>query len=538
MVGHTAEADVVVIGSGAAGLLAAIVAADRGASVLLFERSSLFGGTTGFSGGKIWIPNSRHQRQAGLDDSPADARRYLERAVGIGHPHMIEAYLEHAPPMVEYVEEHTSLRFYCCRNYPDYHPDWPGARPGGRPLDAVPFDASVLGDLADTIRRSPSFLPFTQEEWESWRTVTNFDWSLIAARIESRTYTMGAAIVAGLLHACVERGVELHAETRVVRLQQDADQRICGVIVTDAEGNERATSTRWGVVIASGGFEWSDSLRQLHLRAPVDAAASPPGNEGDGLVMGAEIGAQLGNLSEAWWMPLVQVPGEEVDGRQLSRALITERGLPGSIIVNRAGRRFADEAQNYNDLSRYMHRQDASTYEHPNLPAWLIFDTAFRERYALTTIMPGQPVPDWVASGATLGELGEQIGVDAAGLEATVQRFNGFARSGRDEDFRRGESVYDRYYGDASVVPNPNLAPIAKAPFHAIRVLPGTIGTKGGLVTDAAARVLSVRGAPIPGLFASGNVASFWLGGGYPGAGASLGPAMTFAYLAGLTIGE
>jgi 3-oxosteroid 1-dehydrogenase len=532
----TDSADVVVVGSGGAGLLAAVTAADRGASVTLLERSDRFGGTTGFSGGKIWVPCSRHQREAGLDDSLSDARVYLERAIGSAYPHMANEYLARAPEMVEYVESRTPLRFYCCRNYPDYHPEWPGARAGGRALDARAFDASVLGELASVVRRSPTFLPFTQEEWEKWRSVIDFDWALIARRIEQQVYTMGAAIVAGLLRACQQRGIDLRLRHRAVALQRDDSGRISAVTVRVDDRIEVELGCRWGAILTSGGFEWNDALRAHHVTAPLEAAASPPGNEGDGLIMALEHGALGANLSEAWWMPLVQVPGEEVDGRPLSRALITERGLPGSIIVNRAGCRFANEAQNYNDLSRSFHARDPVTYDRPNLPAWLIFDSRFRGRYSIATVMPGEPLPDWVAAADSLHDLAHIIGVDPPGLTRTLARFNHLAASGRDADFGRGESAYDRYYGDPRVAPNANLAPLDVPPFHAIRVIPGTIGTKGGLVTDERGRVLSVRGQPIPGLFAAGNLASFWLGGGYPGAGASLGPALTFGHIAGLTI--
>lgn len=524
--------DVVVVGSGGAALTAAITAADRGASVLVLERSDQFGGTTAYSGGKIWIPNNHHLRRLGIPDSVERARTYLTQVLGSDEAPMIEAFLAHGPAMVEYVERNTPLKFYPCTNYPDYHPEWDGATTGGRALDAEPFDASGLGEYLDRVRRSPVFLPFTHREWERWRSLKNFDWELIGERITNNVFTVGAAIVAALLQGCLERGIALRHRARAVRLVREGE-RVRGVEV-DRDGERVTIEARRGVILACGGFEWNAELQRRFLRAPTSGAASPPWNEGDGIVMGAELGAQLGNLSEAWWMPLLQVPDESVDGRPLFRALISERGLPGSILVNRRGQRFVNEAHNYNDLSKAFQTFDPVAYDWPNVPAWLVFDNRFRNRYSLATIMPGEPVPSWVIRAETPAALAAELGIEAAGLAATLERFNGFAHSGVDFDFRRGESRYDRYYGDSAVGPNPNLAPIDEPPFYAIAVLPGTIGTKGGLVTDTRARVLNVRGEVIPGLYAAGNLAAFWLGRGYPGPGASIGPGMTFGYLAAL----
>jgi hypothetical protein len=239
-------------------------------------------------------------------------------------------------------------------------------------------------------------------------------------------------------------------------------------------------------------------------------------------------------MTEAWWCPSVLVPGEEYDGRQLNRGDFATRSLPHSIIVNRRGQRFVNEAQNYNDLMKPFFTFDPFTYERPNLPAYLILDQSYIEKYVLLTFIPGMPIPDWIPRAPTLAELADKIGVDGAGLGETVARFNRLAADGVDPDFRRGESVYDHFYGDPANRPNPNLGPIVKPPFYALQVHPGAIGTKGGPRVNARAQVLHVSGAPIPGLYAAGNVMAGITGAGYPGAGSTIGTAMTFGYLAGL----
>jgi succinate dehydrogenase/fumarate reductase flavoprotein subunit len=248
--------------------------------------------------------------------------------------------------------------------------------------------------------------------------------------------------------------------------------------------------------------------------------------------MAMALGADLGNMSEAWWCPSVVIPGEEYDGRPLSRGDFAVRSLPHSIIVNRRGQRFVNEAHNYNDMMKPFFTFDPVSYERPNLPAYLVVDQAFRDKYMLMTLLPGQPSPPWLPQADTLPELARKIGVDEAGLVATVERFNAFAREGTDRDFRRGESTYDHFYGDPDHRPNPNLGEVAKPPFYALEVFPGSIGTKGGPRVDLDAQVLRVDGSPIRGLYAAGNVMAGVTGPGYPGAGSTIGTAMTFGWLA------
>jgi succinate dehydrogenase/fumarate reductase flavoprotein subunit len=288
-----------------------------------------------------------------------------------------------------------------------------------------------------------------------------------------------------------------------------------------------------GVVLASGGFEWNKELSAQFLGGELTHPNSPPGNDGDGLKMAMSVGADLGNMSEAWWCPSVVVPGEEYDGVQLNRGDFSIRSLPHTIIVNEAGQRFVNEAQNYNDLMKPFFAFDPAAYERPNLPAWLIIEKRFLDKYALLTYVPGMPVPEWLERADTLPALAAKLGVDATGLTATVDRFNRFARDGVDRDFGRGDSVYDHFYGDPDNAPNPNLGELVEPPFYALRVYPGAIGTKGGARVNARAQVVRPDGAPIAGLYAAGNVMAGPTGAGYPGAGSTIGAAMTFGYIAG-----
>jgi succinate dehydrogenase/fumarate reductase flavoprotein subunit len=273
------------------------------------------------------------------------------------------------------------------------------------------------------------------------------------------------------------------------------------------------------------------------LRGPLTAPATPPWNTGDGILMGMDVGANLGSMNEAAWFPVIRIPGEEYDGRAVARLIVEERSRPGSIIVNRSGRRFVNEATSYNEIARAFHVFDPASYASANLPAWLVFDDGYRRRYSVATVMPGQPVPPWMTAADTLATLAGKLGIDGAALEATVHRFNAQASEGRDPDFGRGESAHDRFNGDVDHRPNPCLGPLTAPPFHAVELLPGSVSTKGGLLGDAQARVLGVDDDPIPGLYACGNAMASAVGIGYPGAGGMLGPGMTFGYIAGGEVG-
>jgi succinate dehydrogenase/fumarate reductase flavoprotein subunit len=531
------ETDVLVVGSGGAGLVAALAARDAGASALVIEKATVVGGTTAVSGGVVWVPNNHHMSEVGIADSRDEALCYMKRlADGRSEERLIETYVDQAPAMLRFVEQTASIPFTALAKYPDYHPEFNGGKPGGRSLDPGLFDSGELGDWKKHLRKSPIFgmTAMSVTEATDWGVFSNplkLPFKLLAERYSKGLVCYGAALVGKLLKALLDRQMPplLGVAARELIVEEG---RVVG-LRAEQGGRELFIRAKRAVILASGGFEWNAELVKQFLGAQVTHPNSPPGNDGDGLKMAMSVGADLGNMNEAWWCPSVLIPGEEYDGRQLNRGDFAIRSLPHSIIVNRRGARFVNEAQNYNDLMKPFFAFEPHAYERPNLPAHLILDQAFLEKYALLTIMPGQKPPEWLPRADTLEELASKVGIDPAGLAETVTRFNRFADEGRDQDFHRGESLYDKFYGDPEKQPNPNLGALRKPPFYALQVHPGTIGTKGGARVTVDAQVLRVGGEPIAGLYAAGNVIAAPAGSGYPGAGATIGSAMTFGYLAG-----
>jgi 3-oxosteroid 1-dehydrogenase len=522
-------ADVIVAGSGAAGLTAALAAAVAGADVLLVERGERLGGTTALSGGRVWIPCNHLQDS----DTPRDAAAYLDGIFSDRYRHMTEAFLATAPEMAQFVERHSAHRFAACPRYPDYDPARPGAVAGGRALDTQPIDTRQLTPLGADILVPPGYLPMSFADWESWRYPGRFDWELLRERERSGIAAGGVALVAGMLDGVVEAGVRVLTGVRLVAVRPGpaggpGDGPAGGSAGLEHEGRLTTVSAR-SVILATGGFDWDRDLR-TRLQPAQRASGAPPTNTGDGLRIAEQAGASIDNLPEGWWMPMMAVPGETLLGEQFYRSLIRERGLPRQIMVNAAGRRFVDEARPYNEIGKALHRQDG--------PSYLIFDQGYRERYPVPGVPAGGPVPDWIASGGSLATLAGRIGVAPAALADTVRRWNDACAGGADRDFGRGEDAYERFCGDPAACPNPSLGPIDKAPYYAIEVLAGTIGTKGGPVTDTDGVVLAGDGSPITGLYAVGNAAAFWTADGYPGPGATLAVGMTMGYRAGLHAGR
>lgn len=523
-----AGADVVVVGSGAIGLTAALAAADGGARVVVLEKASYLGGTAAVSGGMLWVPMNRQMGSLGVDDDRDAALRYLAAVTdGRTAPDVLAALVDRGPEMLGFLERRTGLRMVPMTDFPDYHPEWDGAHPGGRSLDPELYDATQLGDLAASLRPDAR-LPFTMREYEEWRIFTRFPEDELRARADRGLVARGRALVAPLIKACADLGVTLVTDCPVERLLV-SDGTVVGVT---AAGGLRVEGAE--VVLACGGFEWAPDMVADFLSGPVHGSCSPPHNTGDGIRMAAKAGAGLGSMREAWWGPMVLVPGDETDGAPTATLLRFERTGPHTVIVNRAGRRFVNEAHNYNDMTKAFHLFDPRAYEYANLPAWLVFDHRHLAGYGFLSHRAGAPTPSWIRTAPTVAELAAEIGVDADGLAETLERFNAGARVGADPDFHRGESAYDRYWGDQHA-PHPALGPVETPPFYAVEVVSGVIGTKGGVVTDGGGRALDAFGDPIPGLYAAGNTTSHPMGPGYPGAGATLGPGSTMAYAAGRT---
>lgn len=528
------QTDVVVIGTGAAGLTAALAAALAGRRVTVLEKAPVVGGTTVVSGGSIWVPASRFLAAAGVPDSLADARTYL-RALALDRvpERLTDAFLAAVNPMTEAVAGATGLSLSPNLEHPDYQPGLPGAHPGGRTLQGGLFDTALLGGDRALLRAPHSTVPVTKLELDEWGmdTLDRWDWALIADRTARGIVGMGAALVGELWHACLRQGVQVRTGTPAGRLLRGGG-RVTGVAVA----GQGEIAARDGVVLASGGFEWDGELVDRFLGVPMDAPGSPPANAGDGLRMAMAVGAGLGNMSEAWWGPMLYAAGDTYDGAPLYRPTSGLRALPGGIIVNRRGRRFVDEAMNYNDLGKALASFDPHAYGYANLPCWLVFDAQFRGSYSVATVTPDAPTPGWMAQADTLPELAALVGIDPDGLADQVGSFNRDAAAGRDPQFHRGESVYDRYRGDPAVTPHRNLRPLGDGPYYAVQLRLGCLGTKGGPVTNEDGQVLDVAGDPIAGLYACGNVAASPFGPGYPGAGATLAAGMTFGYLAGTAL--
>ena len=525
---------VIVAGSGASGLIAALAAAIGGADVLVLERSGLLGGTTALGGGRVWVPANHCPENAG--DSPQAARAYLDWLLPGQYAHMTSAFISHAPEMARFAQAHSPHRFAACPHYPDYHPGRPGATLGGRCLDMLPAGLSAMVPMARQVRRPPGYLPMTHAEWERWRYPDRFDWDLVRRRERDQIVTNGPALVAALADGVIRAGGRIQAGSRLTDVTVGTHGTVTGAVVSrgaDSRGGDDQAAQRLradAVILATGGFDWDEGLRRAWHPPAQRATGAPPGNTGDALRIATRLGAEAVNMGEGWWMPMMAVPGEEIDGRPYYRALIRERAVPRQIMVNAAGRRFTDEAAPYNEVGKALHGYDSRGC--PNDPAHLIFDAGFARRYPLPAISSGA-VAEWVPRAWSLPVLGRLIGVDPDGLEETVRRWNKACAAGEDAEFGRGANAYDRYGGDPDAVPNPNLGPLTEPPFYAVRVLAGTIGTKGGPVTDTSGTVLTSSGDPVRGLYAVGNAAAFWTGDAYPAPGATLGFGMTMGYLAG-----
>jgi 3-oxosteroid 1-dehydrogenase len=550
--------DIVVVGSGAGALLAAIRAADEGLKPLVVEKADVVGGTSATSGGGIWIPDNHDMPRVGLRDGIDAAFAYVRAcARGLASDQRILAYVETARHMARYLDN-IGVHYRSMPKYADYYPMMEGAMPGGRTMDPVDFNAAKLGVEALQHLRptNPGQLIFgrmtmnafeahsilSRERaaklkviWIMLRYALDYPWRRKTMR--DRRMTGGQALLGGLFTALRGRQVPVWLNASLQSLQIQGG-RVTGVVVRKHDGQSVAVQARKGVMLAAGGFERNQAMREQYLPQPTDQAwtATPPDcNTGDAIRAGAAAGAALHLMAHTWGAPTLSVLKED-----RFRALFVERSLPGCMVVNAKGQRFLNESCPYPEFQQAMFAEHARSGG--AIPAWIVFDAEFRRKYPMGPLGPGEAQPDhrlrksWLGAvywkDDTLEGLARQIKVDGAGLVASAARMSDYARTGHDLEFRRGGNVFDRYYGDLSVKPNPNLAPISKGPFYAIKLYPGDIGTKGGLLTDHDARVLDAQGQAIEGLYCTGNNSASVMGPAYPGAGSTLGPAMTFAYRA------
>jgi 3-oxosteroid 1-dehydrogenase len=533
--------DVVVIGSGAAGMTAALTAARQGLSCVVVEKAPTFGGSAARSGAGIWIPNNSVILAAGVPDTPAKAAAYLAAVVGPDVPaDRQRAFLTHGPATISLVMANSPLRFRWMEGYSDYYPELPGGLPNGRSIEPDQLDGNLLGD--ELAHLNPPYMDvpagmvvFSADyKWVALAAV-NARGAAVAAQCLARgtkaatlgqkPLTMGQALAAGLRAGLRSAGVPVWLNTPLTDLHVE-NGRVTGAVVT-RDGAPGLLRARRGVIVGSGGFEHNAQMRQRFQRQPIGTewTVGAKENTGDGIRAGERLGAALDLMDDAWWGPAIPVPGQPY-------FCLAERTLPGGLLVNGAGRRFVNEAAPYSDVVHTMYDEGEA------IPSWLITDQNYRNRYLFKDVLPTLPFPDvWYESGAahkewTLDALAASIGVPAAALRTSVNRFNAQALQGEDPDFHRGDSAYDHYYTDPSVVPNSCLAPLWLPPYHAFRIVPGDLGTKGGLRTDARARVLREDGSVIPGLYAAGNASAAVMGHSYAGAGSTIGPAMTFGYIA------
>ncbi len=526
--------DVVVLGSGASALAAAAAAHGHGAArVGVFEKAGVVGGTSAMSGGMIWIPCNHHMTAAGMPDSRDDALTYLgSLSHGMILPELAAAYVDVGPVMVRWFEDNTPVVFEIVEDFPDYHPEHPGGRTGGgRSLECPLFAYGELGEWADRVAQSRQMSRHVlmNETTLGRGATTTVPREVLDEREAADLRGCGQALVGRLLRACLDRGVELRTGCRATELTT-AGGRVTGVRI-DTDDGPVEVAARGGVILATGGFEWDRALVRDFIRGPLERPVSIETNTGDGLRMAMRVGASIGNMQEAWWVPTIDVPDD--GGEMFAWMVNRERVQPRTIMVNRHGQRFANEAANYNAFGAAFHQLDPGTFEYRNLPAWMLFDHPYLVRSGLYRYRGEGPVPAWLTSADTLAALADELGIDGVALEETIDRWNAQVADLDDPDFGRGRSVNDTHWGDGTRTPAASLGPIDTPPYYAVQVRPGALGTKGGPRTNGQAQVLDLDGNVIEGLYAAGNVMASAMGMTYGGAGGTLGPGMVFGFAAG-----
>jgi len=536
--------DWIIVGSGAGAVCAALLAKKAHKTVLIIEKEDKVGGSTALSGGVLWIPNNSVMKEAGLPDNHEDALTYLNHCAGSPAPGSTKAqretYLRAGPEAVDFLRA-EGLKLEAPAGYSDYHEgEYPGARSQGRAIVARLFDLRELGAFADRLRRHPpgAEFPVSVPEgvlltlggrgWASKRAYMKVAFRMLRNILGARIVGTGAALQGRLFKLALDKHIPILSGIPVKDLVVEQD-RVTGVVI-DRDGGEHIIHATHGVLLNAGGFARNDALRAKYHNQPSSAewTLANPGDTGEMLQAGIGCGAETNNIDLCVWTTSSLPPG--------SPPIFTlgDMSKPHAIMVDSTGIRYVNEATSYVKVGLAMYERQRSV---PTIPSWIILDSRHRKHYFLAGHPPGKVKPEWIESGFiikahTIAELEEKTGIPAGNLSATLARFNMFCRNGEDLDFHRGRSKWDNFLGDRTVKPNPNLGEISEPPFYAMKAYPGDVGTFGGLVTDEHARVLRKDGSAIGGLYAAGNITAPVVGRSYPGAGASIGPALVFSYVA------
>lgn len=527
--------DVLVLGSGAAGLTAALTAARQGLSVVVLEKTDRLGGTTAMSGAGTWVPANHHAAAAGIEDSEAEALAYIRAAAPEGWAEsedpLWRAYVAAAPGMLRFVEAHTPLRFALTPE-PDPLRHLPGAKARGRMLSPLPLSRWRAGRFAFRIRTSTIPELFTYHEavttdlyHKPYRTALAL-WPRLLWRLLTNTRGKGTALVTGLLRGCLDAGVIVLTGARAAELSRDADGAVTGALV-DRAGRRESWSARRGVVIATGGFEWDEALMERHFPGPLDYRGSPAAHAGDGQRLAEAAGAALARMDQATITPSIPT---RYEGRLLAQP-VPFHTEPNAILVNRHGRRFVNELT-FN-IGEVLDARDPATGAPIHLPAWVISDAAMPRRLPPVR-WAAKADPAWQRRAPDLVALAAMIGVDPAALAQTVARFNAFAEAGEDRDFARPARPDPAAAGDRRR--RAGIEPIRRPPFLAMPFSRSVLGTKGGARTNEHGEVLRPDGSVIPGLFAAGLAMANPIGTRNVGTGTTIGPNMTWGYICGLRL--
>lgn len=534
---------VLIVGSGSAALVAAISAKESGLEPIVVESTAKIGGSSAMSGGGAWIPNNPLMLKAGTPDSYEDARKYMDLTIGEVGPasstERRETFLREGPKMVEWLQN-LGMRFHYGKGYADYYPELPGGSPRGCLVEPEPFDLKKLGSpWKDLINISLPIPVYTLDGVQIALSFRSFKAFLNTANVigirtmgslllGKKLAGIGGALIGQLVFLALQRNIPIWLNSPMIELIHEKGIVQGAVVMKDGKRTEIRAKA---VILAAGGFARNNEMRQKYHPHPITTewTVATAGDFGDAIRAGIAVGAETALMDDAWWGPCF------IDSKGVSQFMIWERSFPYSMIVDKSGKRFMNESASYVDCGHWQYERNDQV---PAIPAYLIFDQHHHKYYPFGVGLPGAEPKEYFESGMltkadTLSELAQKIGVDPQGLEETVKKFNQNALMGKDPDFHRGDSAYDRIYSDPGVKPNPNLAPLTKPPFYSVKVWPGDLGTKGGLLTDEHARVLDKKGNPIPGLYAAGNSSASVMGHTYPGPGSTIGPAMVFGMIAG-----